>query len=393
MSAKKRVPKLRFRGFSGEWEEKELSSICSMNARIGWQNLRTSEFLDSGDYYLITGTDFENGRVNFNTCHYVEKYRYTQDKKIQVTNGNILITKDGTLGKVAYVDNIDKPATLNAGVFNVRTKSKNIDKKYIFQYLKAPFLMNYVDEKATGGTIKHLNQNILVNFPVKIPDINEQTKIGNYFQNLDKLIEQKEKKHQKLGQLKKAILEKMFPKEGATTPEIRFKGFSGEWEEKKLNEICIYKTSSLSYNDNTSTGQYKLYDANKVIGFTNSNIQKNDYITIIKDGSGVGRVRLLPANTAFIGTMGAFHSNEASNIYFLFCCLIKTDFTKYITGATIPHIYFSNYGESYYYVPTKDEQTKIGNYFQKLDYLIELQDQELQKLKNIKKASLAKMFV
>jgi len=107
-----------------------------MNARIGWQNLRTSEFLDEGDYYLITGTDFENGRINLDTCHYIDKDRFDQDPKIQVQNGNILITKDGTLGKVAYVDNLSKPATLNAGVFNVKVTSHNVDGLYLFQYLR-----------------------------------------------------------------------------------------------------------------------------------------------------------------------------------------------------------------------------------------------------------------
>ena len=160
-----------------------------MHARIGWQNLRTSEFLDSGNYMLITGTDFNDGAINFSTCHYVERERYEQDRNIQIHNGSILITKDGTLGKVAYVQGLSMPATLNAGVFNVQIKdANNVDEKYLFQYLKAPFLMDYVDKKATGGTIKHLNQSILVDFPVILPQRSEQTLIGAFFQQLDNLI-------------------------------------------------------------------------------------------------------------------------------------------------------------------------------------------------------------
>ena len=166
-----------------------MSEVATMHARIGWQNLRTSEFLDSGDYMLITGTDFENGSVNYNTCHYVERERYEQDKHIQIQNGSILITKDGTLGKVAYIQGLSMPATLNAGVFNVVIKDKKeVDSRYLFQYLKAPYLMDYVDKKATGGTIKHLNQNILVDFPVVLPQKAEQEKIGLYFEKLDHLI-------------------------------------------------------------------------------------------------------------------------------------------------------------------------------------------------------------
>ena len=183
------APEIRFKGFTEAWEQRKLSEIATMHARIGWQNLRTSEFLDSGDYMLITGTDFIDGAVNFDTCHYVERERYEQDKHIQIRNGSILITKDGTLGKVAYIQGLTMPATLNAGVFNVEIKDENeVDNRYLFQYLKAPFLMDYVDKKATGGTIKHLNQNILVDFPVVLPHKAEQEKIGEYFLAIDHLI-------------------------------------------------------------------------------------------------------------------------------------------------------------------------------------------------------------
>jgi len=205
------VPEIRFKGFTEAWEQRKLSEIATMHARIGWQNLRTSEFLDSGDYMLITGTDFIDGAVNFDTCHYVERERYEQDKHIQIRNGSILITKDGTLGKVAYIQGLTMPATLNAGVFNVEIKDENeVDNRYLFQYLKAPFLMDYVDKKATGGTIKHLNQNILVDFPVVLPHKAEQEKIGEYFLAIDHLITLHQRELEKLKKLKKACLEKMF---------------------------------------------------------------------------------------------------------------------------------------------------------------------------------------
>lgn len=177
-----------FLSFFLAWEQRKLSEIATMHARIGWQNLRKNEFLDSGKYLLITGTDFENGEINYSTCHYVEKERYIQDKNIQVENGSILITKDGTLGKVALVRKLPIPATLNAGVFNVKNNKILSDNKYVFQYLKAPFLMNYVLQNATGGTIKHLNQNILVDFIVKMPNIDEQRKIGEFLDCIDNLI-------------------------------------------------------------------------------------------------------------------------------------------------------------------------------------------------------------
>lgn len=239
MQEKAKEPEIRFAGFTGAWEQRKLSDLCSMHARIGWQNLRTSEFLDQGQYLLITGTDFGNGSIRFNSCHFVKKERYDQDKNIQVKNGSILITKDGTLGKVAYVENLNKPATLNAGVFNVKTKGNDVDNKYLFQYLKAPFLMKYVDEKSTGGTIKHLNQSILVNFPVVLPGVEEQRKIGEFLSHIDSILTLHQRKYEKLLNIKKSMLEKMFPKEGEVVPEIRFKGFTGAWEQRKFSKLVL----------------------------------------------------------------------------------------------------------------------------------------------------------
>ena len=208
---KSRYPAVRFEGFSDEWKIFTLSSLATMHARIGWQNLRTSEFLSHGKYMLITGTDFKNGQINFSTCHYVEKERYEQDKHIQIKNGSILITKDGTLGKVAYVQGLSKPATLNAGIFNIEIRNENeIDRTYLFQYLKAPFLMNYVQERATGGTIKHLNQSILKSFPVQVPNKIEQNKIGELITKLDHLINLQRTKLNDIAALKNSLLQSMF---------------------------------------------------------------------------------------------------------------------------------------------------------------------------------------
>ena len=204
------VPEIRFKGFTDAWEQRKLSAIATMHARIGWQNLRKTEFLDDGDYYLITGTDFVDGAVELSNCHYVTKERYDQDPNIQIQNGSILITKDGTLGKVAYIKDLDKPATLNAGVFNVEIRDKSVDGKYLFQYLKASYLMDYVSKKATGGTIKHLNQNILVDFPIIMPSKREQELLGEYFNHLDNLITLHQRKLEKLKNFKKACFEKMF---------------------------------------------------------------------------------------------------------------------------------------------------------------------------------------
>lgn len=192
-----------------EWNIEPFGNLVTMHARIGWQNLRTTEFLDSGDYYLITGTDFEDGKVNFETCHYVSKNRFEQDKNIQVQVGSILITKDGTLGKVAYIDKLSKPATLNAGVFNIVTKNDDIVQNYLYHFLTSPALMNYALQRATGGTIKHLNQNILVKFPVICPPKDEQENIAKSLSAIAKSILKEEAVLEKYKNIKTGLMARL----------------------------------------------------------------------------------------------------------------------------------------------------------------------------------------
>ena len=115
LTGKKRLP-----GFKGEWQNFNLMKHSKIKARIGWQGLKKSEYLDSGYALLVTGTDFDDGRVRWDSCHYVTRSRYDQDYNIQIQNDDILITKDGSLGKVALVHGLTKPATLNSGIFVIR---------------------------------------------------------------------------------------------------------------------------------------------------------------------------------------------------------------------------------------------------------------------------------
>ena len=161
------------------------------------------------------------------------------------------------------------------------------------------------------------------------------------------------------------------------TPCMRFKGFNDAWEQRKLGEVTQYATSSLKIADCTDEGEFDLYDANSVIGKTNFNVQTEDYITIIKDGSGVGTVRLLPKNTSFIGTMGAILAKN-SEIEFIYALLQRFDFSQHINGATIPHVYYSEYKQDIIYAPIRNEQRIIGKIFKQLDNLITLHQRKFK---------------
>ncbi len=174
-------------------------------------------------------------------------------------------------------------------------------------------------------------------------------------------------------------------------PQVRFKEFTDAWEQRKLGEICEYHTSSLTAKDVNENGNYDLYDANSLIGKTNKGCMEEDYITIIKDGAGVGRTRLLPKNSMFLGTMGALTPRN-SDLDFLFQLITNADLGKTYTGSTIPHIYFKDYGKNRYSIPSCSEQHQIGSYFRNLDHLITLHQRKCETLQKLKKSMLQKMF-
>lgn len=408
-------PKIRFKGFYGEWLKNPLSKIATMHARIGWQNLRKEEFLSNGEFYLISGTDFIDGNINYKKCHYVEEERYNQDKNIQLNYGSILITKDGTLGKVAYVENLDKPATLNAGVFNVVCKNNDIDSRFLFQYLKSPLLMEYVNSTATGGTIKHLNQNILVNFPVYFPELKEQIFLGSYFKYLDSLIQSTTNKIESLKQVKAASLQSMFPQEGETKPRVRFKGFEGDWVPTLIGDCGTWsKGRLLSKEDITPKGKTKCIHYGELFTLYGEVINKVQSKTDLQEGcisqigdilfpdsdvtpTGLARCSALMEEGVILGG-GINILKPQKHIHSPFMSyainMEKEQIISRVTGTTVRHINSRALSEVVVILPQDiKEQQAIANYFTNLDTQITLQTQRLEKLKQIKSACLDNMFV
>ena len=381
-----REPRCFLGSFDFSWEQRKLSELTSMHARIGWQNLRTSEFLDSGNYMLITGTDFNDGAINFSTCHYVERERYEQDRNIQIHNGSILITKDGTLGKVAYVQGLSMPATLNAGVFNVQIKdANNVDEKYLFQYLKAPFLMDYVDKEATGGTIKHLNQSILVDFPVILPQRSEQTLIGAFFQQLDNLITLHQRKCALLFSPFQALISMMF-----TTSTF-------SWEQRKLGEMGqTYTGLSGKTKDDFGHGQARFVTYMNVFSNPISNPEMTEPIEIdpkqneVEVGDvffttssetpeevGMSSILLEKRGKTYLNSFCfGFRPSEKIDSYYLAYMLrsesARAKITLLAQGISRYNISKNKVMEIAVSLPSLDEQKMIGQYFSQLDNLITL---------------------
>ena len=194
-----------------DWENVNISKTCTIKARIGWQGLKSTEYLNSGDYILVTGTDFKNGFIDWSTCSYVSEWRFKQDKNIQIKKGDVLVTKDGTIGKVAFLNEIPMEGTLNSGVFVVRSKDlKKIDSVYLSLVFKSSWFDNFLDEITSGSTIVHLYQKDFVKFNFPIPSsIEEQTAIANVLSDMDTEISAFETKLAKYRTLKTGMMQQL----------------------------------------------------------------------------------------------------------------------------------------------------------------------------------------
>lgn len=202
--------KKRLNGFDGEWVKINLSKNSKLKARIGWQGLTTAEYLDEGYPYLITGTDFKDGQIDWNGCHYVDYNRYEQDPNIQVSNGDLLLTKDGTIGKVAYVADLTRPATLNSGVFLVKPITDAYTAHFMFYVLESSVFKAFLQQLSAGSTINHLYQKDLVKFDLYVPPTKEeQEAIAGILFDMDSDIHRLEKKLSKYQKIKQGMMEEL----------------------------------------------------------------------------------------------------------------------------------------------------------------------------------------
>ena len=168
-------------------EKESIANLCYVKARIGWQGLTKKEYLSNGEYYLITGVDFKNEKIDFKNCFYVTKERYNQDENIKVKINDILLTKDGTIGKVAIVDKLEKPATLNSGVFVLRPKVNNLNVTYLMHSLISEDFKKFIDDIKIGATVPHLNQAALLKYKLILPPIELQNKFAERIEKIAKL--------------------------------------------------------------------------------------------------------------------------------------------------------------------------------------------------------------
>lgn len=222
-----------------------LVDCFSLRARIGWQGLRSDEFKTEGAY-LVTGWDFINGRINWDDCYHVSVDRYEQDKGIQLRENDLLVTKDGTVGKTAFVVDCPEQATLNSHIFLVRSKDGFVEPEYLYYVLNSYIFTDFMKNILTGTTIKGLTQGNFYKFVFEAPDVPTQKKIVEVLESIDAVIDKTRDLIEKYTALMKGVVQDIFTDSIEDENTVKMGTFANALGGKRVpkgSELTIAKTA------------------------------------------------------------------------------------------------------------------------------------------------------
>jgi type I restriction enzyme S subunit len=213
-----------------DWKVDKIKFNTYVKGRVGWHGLNSNEFSDEG-VHLVTGTDFDNGFVNWDRCYRISEERYSEDPYIQLKENDLLITKDGTIGKLARVKGLPERASLNSGIFLVRAKNKAYLEDYLYWVLQSSLFVHFMDLRKTGSTIQHLYQEVFNQFAFPIPSQSEQHQICIFLDRetakIDALIAEQQRLMELLKKKRQAVISHAVTK--GLNPDAQMKDSGIEW--------------------------------------------------------------------------------------------------------------------------------------------------------------------
>lgn len=343
-----------------------------LKGRIGWQGLRKDEYLTDGDYKIINATALMDGYVDWENCGYITKERFEEAKDIQLKENDILISKDGTLGKIGYVKNLTTPCSVASGVFVLRnTKPELIDFDYLYHILKSHIFKDFINRnKALGSTISHLYQRDLNNFELELPSLEEQKQVAKVLNDIDFKIDNNNKIIFELKSMAKTIydywfLQFEFPNEGGKpykssggkmvwNEELKRK-IPEAWEVFLVKDFCDIFTGKKDVNQALDTGKYKFFSCAPGYKYSNDKLYTGKAILISGNGSYTGRTIFVNDSfDLYQRTYACVMKPNSKNMLEYIFYTLKTFFVKRVSGGThgsaIPYIVYNDIAnESIYY--------------------------------------------
>lgn len=393
-----------------DWEVKNVSESCLIKARIGWQGLKKSEYMSSGDYLLITGTDFDNGQVNWKSCAYVSKARYEQDSNIKIRPQDILISKDGTIGKVAYLGMIPKAGTLNSGIFVIRANDRKIDQVFLSKIFMSFYFEEFLNRLVAGSTINHLYQKDFVKFCFPRPNSEEQVAIAAALSDVDSLISALTKKIEKKKAIRQGLMQQLL------TGKKRLPGFCGDWVKKKVSSVSdilrggsprpienyIVKSGGVNWikiGDVDSSAKYIFRTNEQII---ESGIQYSRFVhsgdLLLSNSMSFGRPYILKTEGCIHdGWLVIQNYDKYFDKEFLYYLLgsdeVLKQYKSLAAGSSVLNLNKDIVGKVVlYFPPSISEQTAIANILSDCDSEIAALEEKRDKYKEIKQGMMQQLL-
>ena len=394
-------PIIRFKGYQDDWEQRKLGDICKMNGRIGFRGYTEKDIItkEAGGILTFSPTNIVDNQLTIGVKNtYITREKYNESPEIMVQKGNILFVKTGsTLGKSALVTGIEEDCTVNPQVVVIKVES-NLQKILSVVLTSSP-VQKQIAAVKIGGAVPTMTETELKNIDLALPqNVNERIKIGEYFENFDNLITLHQRKCDETKRLKKYMLQKMFPQNGKKVPEIRFSGFTDDWEQRKLGDLVIDHNAGIyiskeDYGEGTNViGVGNIYDRDIFDGEIYRLGPVNDDKFILDENDILyGESSLVPegiARTVCVGKNGAgsafaWHTRRVKldkNIVNSHVATLELnylhDIRKYLVSVSTQTALTGMTTEGYFGVtltlPSVEEQQKISDYFKNLDHLITL---------------------
>ncbi|MFY4503264.1 restriction endonuclease subunit S [Ligilactobacillus ruminis] len=408
------VPNVRFKGFTDDWKQRKLGDVSEIIGG-GTPSTNHPEYWD-GDIDWYSPAEILDQIYVKRSQRRITKLGYDNSSAKLLPPGTVLFTSRAGIGKTAI---LSQKSCTNQGFQSIVPHENELDTYFIFSRTNA--LKRYGELVGAGSTFAEVSGKQMSAMNLMLPTtIQEQQVIGQFFKKLDRLITLHQQKITLLTKLKKAMLEKMFPKKGSVIPEFRFNGFANAWEQRKLenfgkatggtsiesefSEDGIYKVISIgSYSENSVYNDQGIR-AIKSDKTSNRVLNKNDLTMILNDkttsGNIIGRVLLIEKSGIYVYNQRTERIEININEYdpvFLYEMLnapnIREKIIKQAQGNTQIYVNWSTIAMLDYMIPSKKEQVKIGQFLHSISNIITLYQRKIDKIKNMKKAMLDQMFI